>query len=240
MLINADVKGLEVVIAAELSQDRVLKQELLDGLDIHEINRDTFGLGEGKAGRLIAKIFKFRLIYGGSAYSYANDADFMGVSTDKDFWQDVIDKYYTKYKGIAQWHKNLILEAQSTGKIIIPSGRYFPITPDIRNYNAWPLTIIKNYPVQGFGADCVMLARIRVATLIRHYKVDAKLIGTIHDSLVVDTEAKNLYTIGKLLKRAIEEVPMHCMTQWGYNFTLPLHCEISYGSNKTDMQTLTI
>jgi DNA polymerase I-like protein with 3'-5' exonuclease and polymerase domains len=113
ILVNCDVKGLEVVVAGELSQDRVLCQEIIDGVDIHEVNRDRFKLGgkrfvageskadadERKLGRLIAKIFKFRLIYGGSAYSYANDSDFMGVSTSEKFWQGIIDEYYDKYKG---------------------------------------------------------------------------------------------------------------------------------------------
>ena len=61
MLVNADIKGLEVVVAAQLSGDAVLCKEIRDGVDIHEANREHFGLGEGKGGRLIAKIFKFRL-----------------------------------------------------------------------------------------------------------------------------------------------------------------------------------
>lgn len=60
MIINGDVKGLEVVVAAELSGDEVLKQEIVDKVDIHDSNRVRFRLGEGKPGRLVAKIFKFR------------------------------------------------------------------------------------------------------------------------------------------------------------------------------------
>lgn len=61
MIVNADVKSLEVVVAAELSGDKTLSQEIIDKVDIHDSNRIAFGLGEGKPGRLIAKIFKFRL-----------------------------------------------------------------------------------------------------------------------------------------------------------------------------------
>jgi DNA polymerase I-like protein with 3'-5' exonuclease and polymerase domains len=60
MLINCDVKGLEVVVAAQLSGDKTLSREILDGEDIHANNQSAFGLGEGKPGRLLAKIFKFR------------------------------------------------------------------------------------------------------------------------------------------------------------------------------------
>lgn len=60
MLVNMDIKSLEVVVAAELSHDNVLRQEIIDKVDIHDANRVKFGLGEGKPGRLVAKIFKFR------------------------------------------------------------------------------------------------------------------------------------------------------------------------------------
>lgn len=238
MLINCDIRGLEVVVAAQLSGDKVLRQELLNGVDIHETNRDVFNLGEGKAGRLIAKIFTFRLLYGGSAYSYANDPDFTGVSRSPDFWQEVIDKYYNKYSGVAEWHKQLLIEAQTNGRLTIPSGRYYPIRPDITKRESWPLTIIKNYPVQGFGADLVLVARLRARQLIRESGKVAQLCGTIHDSIVVDTPEENVYNIGGILKQAVEDVPQYCQKLWGYTFSLPLKCEVSYGKNKTDMKEL--
>lgn len=241
MLVNCDIRGLEVVVAAQLSGDKTLRQELLDGVDIHESNRDAFGLGEGKAGRLVAKVFKFRLLYGGSAYSYAHDPDFRGVSTKQEFWQEVIDKYYNKYSGIAKWHQQLLLEAQTNGCITIPSGRYFPIVPDITKRESWPLTVIKNYPVQGAGADLVMLARLRTSQLLHQGGIrEAKLCGTIHDSIVIDTTEENVYNIGKILKQAVEEVPSYCKKLWDYDFSLPLKCELGYGPNKTDMKELII
>lgn len=57
MLINADVKSLEVFVAAELSDDKVLKKELLDKLDLHSNNQERFGLPD----RVAAKRFIFKL-----------------------------------------------------------------------------------------------------------------------------------------------------------------------------------
>jgi DNA polymerase-1 len=174
-------------------------------------------------------------IYGGSAYSYANDADFRSVSTSEQFWQEVIDKYYAKYKGIAKWHKELAHEAQSTGRIVIPSGRYFPIVPDFTKRNPWPLTIIKNYPVQGFGADCVMLARLNCRKLLHASSLKAKLIGTIHDSIVIDCPNNEVERVAEILKQSIEDVPRMIKQIWDYDFILPLTCEIKYGPNKSKM-----
>lgn len=233
MLINCDVKGLEVVVAAQLSGDKVLSQEIIDKEDIHENNRSAFSLPS----RLIAKVFKFRLIYGGSAYSYAHDPDFMGVSREEGFWQEVIDRYYTKYDGIAKWHKEILRTAQLEGQLSIPSGRYYPFPPE-RGYRGelkWPITKIKNYPVQGFGADLVMLARLEAAKRFREAGIEYRLVSTIHDSIVVDVPEQHLEIAATILRDSIEAVPRLCRSIWGYDFKLPLTCEVQYGPNKKDM-----
>lgn len=240
MLVNVDVKGLEVVVAAELSGDKILKQEIRDKVDIHETNRDRFKLGEGKQGRLIAKIFKFRLIYGGSAYSYANDSDFMGVSTSEKFWQNVIDEYYEKYTGIRKWHNDLIDTAKRNGYLEIPSGRRYPITPNYeKRGEPWPLTVIKNYPVQGFGADLVMLARLEAAKRLRQASIHALLISTIHDSIVADCPEDEVEQVGRILNESVEAVPKLCRQVFGYEFSLPMTAEVQYGPNKKEMKDLT-
>lgn len=237
MLINCDVKGLEVVVAAELSQDKVLCQEIRDKVDIHEVNRDRFQLGEGKAGRLIAKIFKFRLIYGGSAYSYANDPDFSSVGFSQKKWQKIIDEYYDKYQGLGRWHAEIEKEVKSNGSLQIPSGRYFSFAPKKTDYGwKWPITQIKNYPVQGFGADLVMLARIEAFKNFIRAGYEGFFIQTIHDSIVFDIPSKLVYNISTLCKNAVEKVPDLCREHFKYDFTLPLTSEITIGPNKKDLK----
>lgn len=138
------MRGLEVAVAAQLSGDKVLTQELVDGVDIHSANMERFNLPS----RLIAKVFKFRLIYGGSAYSYANDIQFKDVSSSEQFWQEVINSYYEKYFGISAWHEKIVSEAKIKGRLEIPSGRYYPFSPEpsFQGFK-WPITKIKNYPV---------------------------------------------------------------------------------------------
>jgi DNA polymerase I-like protein with 3'-5' exonuclease and polymerase domains len=231
LLINADVSGLEVVVAAELSQDKVLCQEVRERQNIHLNNQTAFGLPS----RLIAKIFKFRLIYGGSAYSYANDSDFMAVSADQKYWQNVIDEYYKKYSGIKLWHDQIIRDAQKDGRLTIPSGRFFPIVPDYTKRDPWPLTVIKNYPVQGFGADLVMLARLEARKKLIEADIEALLISTIHDSIVADCPKKNAEQVGKILFESIKAVPALCKQVFGYEFSLPLTSEVQWGMNKKEM-----
>ena len=234
MLINADVKSLEIVVAAELSQDKVLCEEIKNKVDLHEQNRLAFNLPS----RLIAKVFVFRLIYGGSAYSYANDPDFVTAGLDQRGWQKVIDNFYAKYQGVKKWHDSLVHTAMSKGYIEIPSGRFYEYKPkkNFRGENVWPRTTILNYCVQGFGADLVMLARIEFFKNFMESGLEGCFIQTIHDSLVVDTPQKNVYTISKMLSDAVESVPRLCKEHFDYDFSLPLTSEILVGPNKRDME----
>ena len=84
-----------------------------------------------------------------------------------------------------------------------------------------------------------MLARLRASQLLHQGGIrEAKLCGTIHDSIVSEAPSDLVLVVGKILKQAVEEVPAFCKQIWGYDFTLPLKCEVSYGPNKTDMKEL--
>lgn len=233
-LVNADVKSLEIVVAAELSNDLILKQELRNKVDTHALNQLRFKLPD----RVTAKRFIFKILYGASAYGYSIDGDFVDVRFSHRQWQGVIDEFYAKYVGIKAWHIGLIETAQREQRLAIPSGRYYPIRPDYTKKQPWPHTIIKNYPVQGFGADLVMLARCRARQLLNGSGAEHKLCGTIHDSLVVDCPSSEVQSVGQLLKQSVEEVPDLCRSIWGYDFSLPLTAEIKVGKNKKDMTEL--
>lgn len=236
MLINVDVKSLEIVVAAELANDLVLKQEIIDKVDIHDRNRIAFRLGEGKPGRLVSKVLSFRILYGGSGYSFSKDPDFTRVSTSAKYWDGVIQEWYGKYKGIAAWHTKLLADVKKDGYITTPSGRFYEFKPEFKHGDwEWPLTMIKNYPVQGYGADLVMLARIEAFRLLKEAGLTFLMVGTIHDSIVVDTPEANLDRVATILRQAVENVPRLCKEKFGYAFSLPLTCEVQYGPNKLDM-----
>lgn len=236
MLINLDVKGLEVVGAAYLSGDKILRQEILDKEDVHENNRARFDLPS----RLIAKTFKFRLIYGGSAYSYAHDPEFMGVSTSEKYWQSIIDEYYNKYQGLGSWHTAMVQQVIRNGSYEIPTGRIFTYEPD-RKYNGdleWPRTKILNYPVQGLGADIVMVIRISLWNRLKEFKDKIKFVNTVHDSILLDVanEEKLWYNIYITIQKVFEDFPINFKKLFGVEFDLPLEAEVKYGVNWKTME----
>lgn len=238
MIIQCDVKSLELVVVAYLSQDSVMMKEIIDKVDLHENNRKAFDLPT----RLIAKTYIFRLVYGGSAWAYTLDHEFSGVMPHLpqkkrvEYWQSVIDTTYQKYQDVADWHKYIIHEAQTTGKVTCPTGRFFPFSPVLRKgEHVWPVTTIKNYPVQGTGADLVSLARVDFLKQFKKEQINGKLISSVHDSLVCDVHPSHVQETARLLSGAVSKVPQLFEERFGEVFNLPMTAEILVGPNMEDM-----
>lgn len=234
LIINADAKQLqlEVNVAAYLSQDPILLEEVRNKVDIHEENRIRFGLPS----RLIAKKFKFRLIYGGSAYSYANDPEFAEVKYNQRQWQDVIDEYYNKYKGLAGWHRSILQEVIRSGYLRMPTGRIFEYNRDQRGN--WPETTIKNYPVQGTGADIMSIIRISFRKKWLQNNIKGKRISTVHDSIVVDVPSKEQDRVVQMFYDVYKEMPNNFEKLFKVKYNLPIFCEVSIGNNLYDLKEL--
>lgn len=233
MLLQADAKQLEWVGAAYLSQDPVAIKEIWESVDQHADNQKRFGLPS----RLIAKTFVFRLIYGGSAFSYANDPNFKDIGGE-EFWQGVIDQFYGKYVRLREWHDNLVASAKRDRKLVMPTGRVYNYEPDIKfGKEKWPRTKILNYPVQGLGADLMAIARVSLHNRTKNME-GFKLVNTVHDSIIVDFDS-NIWdniSIVNLVDKCFNDVPANFKKLFGVDFNLPMRVECEVGPNWGDME----
>jgi DNA polymerase I-like protein with 3'-5' exonuclease and polymerase domains len=238
MLLQADAKALEWVCAAYLSQDQTAIKEIRDGTDQHSDNQLRFGLPS----RLIAKTFVFRLIYGGSAYSYANDTNFTDVSTSESFWQNVIDEFYNKYTELGEWHKKIVATAMKDRKITMPTGRVYNYEPEVKYGKVkWPRTKILNYPVQGLGADLMAIARVSLSNRLKDMK-NVKLINTVHDSIIVDFDSKvcDNISIVKIVDQCFTDIPANFKKLFGVEFNLPMRVECQVGPTWGNMEIVNV
>jgi DNA polymerase I-like protein with 3'-5' exonuclease and polymerase domains len=234
VLLEADAAKLEVVCAAYLSQDPVLCQEIREGVDIHGNNQKRFNLPD----KVIAKIFVFRLIYGGSAFSYAKDKEFNWISDDPKYWQKIIDEFYNKYQGVAQWHESIVSTASKTGRLVMPTGRIYTFQPYWkRDKWVWPRTTILNYPVQGLGADLLAIARV---SAYRRLKGKCLFINTVHDSIVVDVDnnPELCYDIWSEFNKVFDDIPENFEKLFGVEFNLPMRCESKMGVDWLNMKVI--
>jgi DNA polymerase I-like protein with 3'-5' exonuclease and polymerase domains len=237
MLIQADAKALEWVCATYLSQDETAIKEILDEIDQHTDNQTRFGLPS----RLIAKTFVFRLIYGGSAYSYANDPDFKDIG-DESFWQNIIDEFYKKYSGLRKWHEQIFESAKRDRQLVMPTGRIYPFQSEIKyGKEKWPRTQILNYPVQGLGADLMALARVSLRNRLKD-KEGILLVNTIHDSIVLDVneQVADYKEVIRIVDSCFTDVPLNFKRMFGVEFNLPMRVECEFGKDLGNMTKITL
>jgi DNA polymerase I len=233
-IVNADGKAVEWVVGSWLAGDEVALQEIKDGADMHSDNQVKFNLPS----RLIAKVFLFRTIFGGSAYSFANDPDFMSVSTSKKFWERVIEAFHEKYQGWSKFWVDQLRIAISDGQIVSPLGRIWEFK-QVQKYNGdwgWPVTTIQNWPVQGTSADLMCLSRVMFKKRFDEEKIQGKLITTVHDSIVADVEDYETARTTRLFHEVFREVPGEIKRLFGVEFPIPFRVEVSVGSTMGNLQ----
>lgn len=220
----------------QLSGDEVGISEVVNKEDTHAKNQQHFMLPS----RLIAKIYLFRTIFRGSGWSFANDPDFQHVSSSAKYWDNLNEKFFKKYYGIDKCHKRWADEVVAGRPIIGPMGRSWsiPMGRDYRGDLKIPWTTLVNYPVQGTGADIMMVARLSAHARLRKYKVPGVWVSTVHDSLVYDTPKENAQTITNIFHEVFDDLPKNIMRNFDVEWIVPLECEVKGGKNMKEMQKL--
>jgi len=235
MLANFDAAQLEWRAFAHLSGDKTAIREINEGLDFHSDNQEKFKLPS----RLVAKVFLFRNIYcpwwlaERTAYAYSVDNDFKDVGGVK-FWRAAIDAFYEKYTGGYEYHKKLKNEATTTGQIISETGRIHPIQPVLRRGQMeWPDSDIANYPVQGFSADLMALARVSAWNRLREYRERGEVlfVNSVHDSIVLDINTDEWYNICITMKKTFRDIPANFEKIYGKKLLVPMDSDAKVGVN---------
>jgi DNA polymerase I-like protein with 3'-5' exonuclease and polymerase domains len=91
--------------------------------------------------------------------------------------------------------------------------------------------------VQGLGADLMAIARVSLSNRLK--KVEgAKLINTVHDSIIVDFDEKlcDNNSIVKLVDGCFTDVPLNFKKLFGVDFNLPMRVECQVGPNWGNME----
>lgn len=232
-LVQCDASQLEWRTALELSRDEIGIKEVLNGDDTHSLNQLAFELPS----RLIAKIYLFRTIFRGTGWSFANDPDFMHVSTSAKYWDGVNEKFYGKYKGLDGCHKewaNLVINGKP---IVGPLGRewIFPKSHDHSAEYKIPWTLLSNYPVQGTGADIMCIARISAFRRLTAAGIPCLFVTTVHDSIVVDTPSEFVQQVVDIFHQVFDDLQLNIKKLFKYDWVVPMACETKYGPDMKNM-----
>ena len=137
-----------------------------------------------KSQRSAAKSLNFGLLYGMGAQGLAYRIDTSPLEAEQ-----LIRKYFATYHGVERWLREAGERAVRDRETRTRSGRLvrFEFDETDRGQVAGIVRLGKNVPIQGSSADITKLAMIMLDEAL--VDVDACLVNTIHDELVVECDA---------------------------------------------------
>ena len=226
-ILEADFAQLEFRVAAFLSQDKVAMEEVRTGFDVHSYTAKVISDAGQPTSRQVAKMHTFAPLYGASGYGRTKAEA----------------EYYThfnqKYKGIANWHKELGEEVLLTKRVTTPSGRQyeFPMVERRRNGSVSFFTMIKNYPVQGFATGCIVpIVLLEFEKLLGN--LHSCLVNTVHDSIVVDVHPNEVDEVIAAVAHLNQNLHDIIHQYYNIDFNVPLLLEAKIGKNWLDTKEI--
>lgn len=201
----SDYSQIELRIMAELSRDKEFMSAYLKGEDLHtKTAAQMYGVPPEKVDkkmRFNAKSINFGLMYGRGANSLAAQ---LGVGTEEA--QTLLEKYFKTYGGVRDWLTTVAREAVQRGYSLTLLGRkrWYQIPdrsdPNLRRLMANIERQAKNTPIQGSSADMTKLALVGIYDKIKKEKLDAYLIHTVHDEVVVEARTEIAEKVRELVR----------------------------------------
>jgi uracil-DNA glycosylase family 4 len=244
---EVDYSQVELRVAAVAANEPTMLQTFRIGGDIHEETYQTvMGISthdavahiqdEGKRKaqlkeeRKKAKAVNFGFIYGMGWKTFREYAEAKyGLIVSDSEAKAIRIRYFEKYSGLIDWHKRQRRIVHSMGSVRTLTGRKRNLpqinSPD-RALMAEAERQAINSPVQGFGAEMILMALIEVDSYFNNGVV--KPSGTIHDAIVgLVREDVKLSAMARV--KAIMEDPK-IMKQMGISLPLPVIADVSLGN----------
>lgn len=235
VMVVADYSQLELVIAAEITQDPEMVYAYNNGLDIHKITA-SFVLDKPldqitKDDRQLAKAINFGFIYGMGAKKFKIYAKLSyGVSVTFEESLDTRDKFMTKYNGIVIWHQDAG-QVQRTCQIM-PSftlANRYRLNRHPAQTSGWRFSSYLNSQDQGTGGDIAKLAIYLLDKYIQKNFLGhlVKIVSCVHDEVIIEAHSSVAQLISEKLTQAmviagqvwIKSVPVTAESGIGKNWS---------------------
>jgi DNA polymerase-1 len=260
LLVEVDFSQLEIVALAILSNDPVLKDDIITGRDMHTVRAaELFEVPEDKvtkSQRTLAKRLSFQLQYGAGAPSLAKKNGIPKVTAER-----FIESYYARYKRVKEWQDEIAKEVTASrvptdrhtpkgmpsgmGQHVSATGRIYRFfeydAPEWKRDGmpSFSPTEMKNYPIQGFATGDVM-ALFRGLVFRRIFAEELQsvylMVNTVHDSVMFDVRAD--VGVGRLKTICLDtaaSLPEEIEKRWDIKIDLPFNITFKFGLTWADL-----
>lgn len=236
--IEVDMSQAELRVASIFSEDENMIHAYQSGSDLHQKTMELIKGGkkpkdaqEAKRWRTEAKSANFGLLYGMSAKTYQEYAKGYGMNITLEEAEDIRDDFFNSYPKLLDMHKKFVEYAKKYGYTYSPIGRK-RFLPNLKSKNWKDVSEAErqaiNTPVQGFASDLVISA---LADILEDESLDKskyKIIGSVHDAILVEADEDVAEEYAKKVKEHMENPSV--LEICDIEITVPLVADIEIGS----------
>ena len=236
--IEVDMSQAELRVASIFSEDENMIHAYQSGSDLHQKTMELIKGGkkpkndqEAKRWRTEAKSANFGLLYGMSAKTYQEYAKGYGMNITLEEAEDIRDDFFNSYPRLLDMHKKFVEYAKKYGYTYSPIGRK-RFLPNLKSRNWKDVSEAErqaiNTPVQGFASDLVISA---LADILEDESLDKskyKIIGSVHDAILVEADEDVAEEYAKKVKEHMENPSV--LEICDIEITVPLVADIEIGS----------
>ena len=207
-LITADMSGAELRILGNLSEDPVFMECFQQGLDLHSRSAsEVFKVAiedVDKPMRNSCKALSFGLCYGMSKYGLAER-----LSISEKEAANLIKDYFGVFKSVSDYLDNSARLGVKNGYTVTVSGRkrFYNVPPfghpDRSKIQKAVERKAKNAGIQGANADSVKEAMVYIVDRLEKSGLDAKLLLTVHDEVVVEAREDCVGEVSKIVNSSL-------------------------------------
>lgn len=236
--IEVDMSQAELRVASIFSEDENMIHAYQSGSDLHQKTMELIKGGkkpkdaqEAKRWRTESKSCNFGLLYGMSAKTYQEYAKGYGMNITLEEAEDIREAFFESYPKLLDMHKKFVEYAKKYGYTYSPIGRK-RFLPNLQSRNWKDVSEAErqaiNTPVQGFASDLVISA---LADILEDESLDKskyKIIGSIHDAILVEADEDVAEEYAKKVKEHMENPSV--LEICDIEITVPLVADIEIGS----------
>ncbi|HEV2791194.1 MAG TPA: DNA polymerase, partial [Solirubrobacterales bacterium] len=223
-LLSCDYSQVELRVLAHVADEKVLKDVLHEGEDVHaataaevfEIERDEVDVGQ----RSKAKMVNFGIVYGLTGFGLSDR-----LNIPRKEGEEFVSRYLERFPAVRAFREEVIERAQEEGYVTTLMGRRRPI-PELRSGN--PNTrrlgerLAVNTVIQGTAADIIKVAMVRCFRALREKDWETRLVLQIHDELLFEGPPEEMEAAAELVQREM------CAA---YPLDPPLEVDVGIGSD---------
>lgn len=207
-LLQLDYSQAELRVLAMLSKDPTLIDIYVQGKDLHDAVCDMM-FGEGshkdKEKRMLAKTINFGIAYGRGAGSIASA---FGKTMSEA--QDIINKWFAPMPKVKEYifnRRRMAMKGEPCTTIFGRERHFVLIDSELNHIQNEYI----NTPIQGTASDFTMLSLLNIYDYLQeNWKDKARIVSTVHDSIIIEVEDKPEYLkeIGAKCVQIMAETPL--------------------------------